>query len=161
MPVLASFIGRWLVGMPVPYKFGAIVRLSFLGSLVASICEYILILGSVWVLGKVISFLAPRFGSESNDAKGVQVAMYTVTPYLAAGVFNLIPSLGILATLFGLYGLYLLYIGLPIVMVTPKEKVFTYTILTILAVVIIGFLFWIIDSTILSLIGPTVSVGGN
>jgi len=155
VPVVASFIGRSLVGIYVPYSF-RVVRLSFFGSLTVLICEYIFFLGSAWALGKAISFLAPRFDSESDDVKGVQIAMYTLTPFLAAGVLNLIPSLATLVILIGLYGLYLLYVGLPIVMVTPKEKAKNYAIVSILAALILAVLLWIIDRTLLSLIGPNI-----
>jgi Yip1 domain len=54
-----------------------------------------------------------------------------------AGIFLLIPALGILNLLFGLYSLYLLYLGLPVLMKSPREKALTYTVVTVLAAIVL------------------------
>ena len=45
--------------------------------------------------------------------------------------------LGIIGLLFALYGFYILYLGVPILMETPQDKVLTYTIVTIIAMLVI------------------------
>jgi hypothetical protein len=64
------------------------------------------------------------------------VAIYSSIPGWLAGIFALIPALGVLGIL-GLYGLYLLYLGLPVLMKSPKEKSTVYTIAVIIAAVVI------------------------
>lgn len=61
-----------------------------------------------------------------------------MTAAWVAGIFQLLPALAILAALGGLYGLYLLYLGLPVLMKTPAEKALTYTIVVIVAAVIVN-----------------------
>ena len=125
IPALAAFLGRWIVGVRIP--FAGVYRFSFSASLLNAIISYVFTIAGVWVLGKVISLLAPNFGAEKNDDGGFKVAVYTYTPILAAGVLYLIPSLSPIVFIAGLYGLYLLYVGLPIVMKSPKEKTMAYT----------------------------------
>jgi hypothetical protein len=152
VPALASFIGRWIIGIRIP--FSGVYRFTLGASLVTSIVSYVLTIVSVWVLAKVISYLAPNFGSVKDDVKGFKVAVTTYTPILAAGILYLIPSLGILVFIAGLYGLYLLYMGLPIVMNTPKEKALPYTIVTVVAVILVYLIVGWISGAILGAYGP-------
>ncbi|MCJ7812786.1 YIP1 family protein [bacterium] len=153
VPALASFLGRWIVGIRIP--FAGVYHFGFRASLFNSIIGYVLTLVSVWIAGKVISYLAPNFGSVKDDAKGFQVAVYSYTPILVAGVLNLIPSLAVLIFFAGLYGLYILYIGLPIMMETPKEKSLPYTVVIIVVLILIYIIFGWITGAILGAFGPS------
>ena len=146
------FLGRWIVGIRIPF-FG-IHRLSLGASLFNSIITYILTVAGVWVLGKVISLLAPNFGGTRDDFKGFKVAVYSYTPFFVAGILYLIPSLAALVFIAGLYGLYILYLGLPIVMATPKEKTMAYAIVIIVSVVVIYILVAAVSAAILGAFGP-------
>jgi len=132
---IADFLGKWIVGIRIP--FAGVYRFSFGASLLNAILEYVLIIAGIWASGMVISLLAPNFGSTRDDVKGFKVAVYTYTPLLVAGICLIIPSLAPLVTLAGLYGLYLLYIGLPIVMDTPKEKSLAYTIVVVVVIILV------------------------
>lgn len=158
IPAIASFLGRWIVGMQLPFR-STRVRLNFGESLLAAIVGYALTVLAVWLMGKVISFLAPRFGSAADDVKGFKVAVYTYTPYLAAGVLLIIPSLSILVSLAGLYGFYLLYVGLPIVMETPKDKALAYTVVVIVALILLYIIVGAVMSVIVRAFGPPVYIG--
>ena len=83
----------------------------------------------------IIDALAPTFSGEKNLGQAFKLAMYSSVPGWLAGVFALIPALGVLGIL-GLYGLYLLYIGLPVLMKSPKEKSTGYTIAVIIAAIV-------------------------
>ena len=54
-----------------------------------------------------------------------------------AGVFALIPGLGILGLL-GLYSLYLFYRGLPVMMKSPADKSLPYTLVIIVGAIVVG-----------------------
>jgi len=151
-PALASFLGRWIVGIRIP--FAGVYRFSLGASLLNTIVWYVLTIAGIWVLGKVTSLLAPNFGAERDDMKGFKVAVYTYTPILAAGVLYIIPSLSPIIFIAGLYGLYLLYIGLPIVMGSPKEKSLAYTIVIIVAVILIYIILGAISTALLNAFGP-------
>ena len=55
-----------------------------------------------------------------------------------AGIFYIIPSLGVLAVIAGLYGLYVLYLGFNTPMMdTPKDKIISYLVVSIVVVVVL------------------------
>ena len=53
--------------------------------------------------------------------------------------FLIIPPLSPITMLVSLYGLYLLYLGLPILMETPKDKAMGYVIVTIVVSIVVSF----------------------
>jgi hypothetical protein len=135
-PALAFLLGLSIVGVPKKlfenhhYKLGE--------ALLIAIVLYAVTVFLIWLLGKVISQIAPNFGSDRNDVNGFKVAVYTFTPFLTAGITMIIPQFGVVVILLaGLYGLFILYIGLPIVMGTPKEKSLPYSIVIMTAIVLI------------------------
>ncbi|MCG8608457.1 YIP1 family protein [bacterium] len=146
-PAIARFIGIALVGLPL------IGRSPFFRSLFHSAVWYALSVIVIIVMGKIINGLAPTFSAMKDDMNAFKLAAYSFTPVLAAGVFNLIPSLGILAVLGSLYGIYILYIGLPIMMEVPQEKAMAYTVVTLIA----GFVVWIVAGVI----GAAIAWGGD
>jgi hypothetical protein len=131
---VASFIGMSLVGVSLPVV-GA-YRVPIITGLVHAVVQYILTLVGVYVLALIIDALAPTFSGEKNINQAFKLATYSYTPAWLVGIFMLIPVLGVL-TILGLYGLYLLYVGLPILMKSPKEKSMGYTIAVIIAAIII------------------------
>jgi hypothetical protein len=131
IPVIAQFIGYALVGLPV------IGRYPLFQSLLFALISYVLSLVGVIVVAKVIDLLAPSFNSTKSDINAFKLAVYALTPGFVAGIFNIIPSLGMLALLGSLYGIYLLYLGLPILMNTSEDKRAIYTVAVIVAVVIV------------------------
>lgn len=137
IPAIANLIGYWLVGYRVPFvghvsgTFGLGLRHAIMGFASPVI--------AVFVAAFVIDILAPSFGSRKDFRKAMQLVTYSYTPALVAGVFMIIPSLGILATLAGIYGLYLLYIGLKPMMKTPDDKVTTYFIISLLVMIVATF----------------------
>jgi len=91
----------------------------------------------VWLTAMVVNALAPSFGSEKNMGRAMQLVVYSYTPMWIGGLLGIIPMLGRLGMLFGIYGLYLIYLGLPHTMKTPADKVITYMVITILALIVI------------------------
>lgn len=130
---IASIIG-WSA-----FGFGGIFRPS-LGSLIGmAIVSYILTIVGIFVLAWVINMLAPNFGATASMPQAIKVAAYCATASWVAGIFNIIPMLAILAIIGAIYSLYLLYIGLPILMKAPADKAMTYTIVVIVAMVVLYF----------------------
>lgn len=133
IPAAATFIGMSVVGMPVIGRFSMATGLSIM------VTQYILALVSVFVLSLLIDFLAPQFGGERNRAQALKVSAYAMTAAWVAGIFAILPMLGILSML-GLYSIYLLYLGLPVLMKAPAEKAAIYTVVVLVAAVVIWFL---------------------
>ena len=140
IPVLATFLGTLIFGMRIPIAdsggLTVVHRVAFGALLVRAVFQYGLTIGGIWLTGRIISYLAPRFGGIRDDGKGFKVAFYCSLPSLLASAIYLIPPLAILAFLAGIFGLYLMYIGLPLFMQVPKEKSLLYFI-TVIAVTIV------------------------
>jgi hypothetical protein len=138
LPAIFGFLGFTLIGQ----SFGPITgffRIPFIYALVWAIVWYVLTLVALYVEGLVINALAPSFGSKQNMVNAYKLAVYSSTPAFVAGILNVIPALGILVLLLGLYTFYLLFIGMPVMMETPKEKLGGYFVVTLIIMIVIYF----------------------
>ncbi len=120
--------------------FGITHRPSFFSSLTSAVVSYILTLVGVFLMALVIDFLAPRFGGTANRNNAFKLAAYSATAAWVAGIFQLVPGLGML-TILGLYGLYLFYVGVPVMMKAPQDKAIIYTVAVIVVGAIAGMIF--------------------
>ena len=144
IPFLATLIGDlWyygLIGLS-----GSFVGYAF----VSAILEYVFSIIAVYVIAMVIRMLASNFSSSVDDTKSLKLAAFIYTPVFLIGVLDIIPPIAFITILGVLYGLYILYLGLPIVLGTPKDKVIGYVIaiviVTIIVYVVIGFIIGAID----------------
>ena len=66
-----------------------------------------------------------------------------------AGIFGIIPALGWLGIL-GLYSLYLLYVGLPILMKAPEDKAVGYTVVVIIAAIVLFLVVGLVAGTFMA-----------
>lgn len=131
IPPLCRFIRMSFIGYD-GFRFG-------IGSgLVRAIIVYVLSLVMVFVTAYVIDFLAGTFGGRKDLASAMRVASYSPTAAWVAGVFTLIPFLGIL-TILGLYSIYLLHTGLVALMKPAVDKAVIYTIVVIVCLVVLWF----------------------
>ena len=152
IPAVAQFIGWSLIGRRIP--FVGWYRVGIGTGLLRAILFYVLTLVSVYVFGIIINALAPTFGSKSDATAAMKLAVYSMTPAWVAGVLYIIPLLDILVILASLYGIYILYLGFVCPMMdTPKDKVMTYMIVSIIVAVVV----WIVVAVIL---GAIFAVGG-
>jgi hypothetical protein len=135
IPAIASFLGFSLVGMSL---LGIHYRMPFFSGIGRLIVSYVCSLLGLYVVGLIIDALAPSFGSRKNQLQAMKVAVYSWTPAWVAGVLLILPSLAPLSMLVSLYSLYLFYLGLPILMETPPDKVIGYVIVTILVSLLVS-----------------------
>ena len=134
IPALAGLIGSQLFGFG---WFGVSWKPSLSMSIGTAIFGYVMTLVSVYVLALIVDWLAPNFEGTSNRVQAFKVAAYSGTAGWLAGIFTLVPGLGILHWLGALYGLYLLYLGLPMLMKAPATKALSYTVVTIVASIVL------------------------
>ena len=139
IPVLAQMIGMLVFGISV---LGVTYRPPIMTTLTAALGQYVLSLIAVGVVAVMIDVLAPKFGGRRNLTQAFKVAAYGSTAAWLAGATALVPAIGFLAIL-GAYSLYLLYLGLPVLMETPKEKALAYTAVV---VVLAGLLFVVVGA---------------
>ena len=131
---VASIIGLSIFGIGVPV--GGSFRPTLTSAIGWAVTAYVFALIGTYVLALVIDALAPTFHGAKNTFQALKVAAYSSTAAWLAGIFNLIPSLALLHIL-GLYSVYLLYLGLPVLMKAPQEKAVPYTIVVIIAAIVI------------------------
>ena len=147
---LAGFIGGQVFG----FSFlGVTYRPPLVDSLVSAVVSYGLALASVFLLALVIDALAPNFGGRKDPVQALKVAAYVGTAGWVGGIFGLIPALGVIGLLFALYGLYLLYLGLPVLMKAPEDKALGYTVVVILAAIV---LFVIVGAVAAAVASPSI-----
>ena len=134
-----------LIGMTL---FGLGFHLGF------AVVSYVLALVGVFIVSLIVNALAPTFSGQKDSVQALKVAAYASTPAWVGGVFSLIPFLGILGLLLALYGLYVLYLGLPTLMKAPQDKALGYTVVVIIAVIVV----WIVIGMIAAPLLPTPEV---
>jgi hypothetical protein len=134
---IAQVIGYSVFGYSVP--FAGSYRMPIGTAITGAIVSYVLALAGVYVLALIIDALAPTFGGSKSQIQALKVAAYSSTAAWVAGIFTLLPGLRMLGIL-GLYIIYLLYLGLPVLMKAPKDKAVGYTVVVIVAAVVLFFL---------------------
>jgi hypothetical protein len=150
---IAGFIGTSIIGTST--FIAGVIRMPIMWGAMIAIYSVIMAVVSVFVLSLIIDALAPSFGGEKNSQQALKVAVYSYTPAWVAGLFNIIPMLGVLALLGALYALFLLYLGLPRLMKAPEDKAVGYTVV----VVICALVLWVIIGVISGVIGAAGMVG--
>ena len=145
IPVVASFIGLAIFARAV---VPGLPGLSVGSLLLQSIASYLLGLAGVWVFGKIVQALAPRFGGTGEEVPAMKLAAYSPTAMWLAGVFALVPPLAILSLL-GLYSLYILYKGVPVVTRVPEDRALVFTLTLIVCAIVVNFLVVFVASLLL------------
>jgi len=140
----------YLAIVGIPTLLGFIIGYGFIGygghflgaSVGVAILYYILAIIGIVAFGYILNAFAPTFKSKQNLMQALKLVSYAATPWLIAGIFYLHPSIWWLATLAGLYGIYILYIGIPILMETPKDQQIPFLIVAIVIYIIIMGVVW-------------------
>jgi hypothetical protein len=151
---IASLIGISLIGINLP-GIGTF-RVPFGSALVQTIVAFGLALIGVYVMAVIIDLLAPSFGGAKSRQQGLKVAAYSSTPAWLGGIFNIIPILSIIGVIVAIYGLYLLYLGLPVLMKSPKERAVGYTVVVVIASIIIFIIIGLITSILVDIPAPNI-----
>ncbi len=143
IPAISQFFGYTIVGVS---GFGIHIRWSVVNALGHSIVSYLLSLVGVYIVALIINALAPTFSSQKDMTNAFKLSLYSMTPVWIAGILYIIPALSVLVLIAGIYGIYILYLGLPILMNTPKDKAFVYVLVIIVASVAVYFVIGILAS---------------
>jgi Yip1 domain len=151
VPVICGFIGGVVFGYG---AFGFSYHPSIGSALTSAIVRYVLTLVGVFVWALIIDALAPTFGSQKNQIQALKLAVYSGTAGWVASCVMIFPPLGILS-LAGLYGLYLFYVGLPVMMKTPQDKVLPY----MATVIVAGIVVYVVIFLIVGAIAPRPHIG--
>lgn len=96
IPVVCSLVGMLVFGVG---GFGITIRPSPVWLVVQAVVNYGLSLAMVYVMALIIETLAPNFGGTKDRIQAFKLAAYAPTASWVAGVFGLIPALGVIALL--------------------------------------------------------------
>ena len=129
IPPVCVFIGGVIFGYG-PFHVG------IFSGLLHAIVQYVLTLVGVFVVAYVIDYLAGLFDGQKNLDNAMRVSAYAPTAAWVAGVFHIIPFLGVLSIV-GLYSIYLLHTGIAALMKPPESKAVIFTIAVIVCVIAI------------------------
>jgi hypothetical protein len=132
IPPVAGFIRGVFIG------YGP-VHIGFFAGLLHAVVVYALNFVGIYLMAYVIDFLSGSFGGNKNFDNAMRISAYAPTAGWLAGVFTIIPFLGILGLL-GLYSLYLLHTGIATLMRPAEDKALIYTISAIVCMIVI----WIV-----------------
>lgn len=128
-------------------RFGASISIGYIA--VASVIGYILGLIMVFIVAHIADALAPSFDGEKNFLQSFKLVAYSMTASWVGGVFSIIPLLGaLLSLLASLYGIYVFYLGVSTMKKVPEAKAVGYTIVVIIAAIIVGFLIGMVTAGI-------------
>ncbi len=140
IPTLASFLGLFL--------FSFVFGITYL--IVSAIATFVITVVTFILSAYLVDALASSFGSEKDINKSAQLVAYSATASWIAGILNIIPFLGILASLAGaIYNVYIFYLGLGPMKKTPEDKKVVYIIVYIAIWLLIGLVLGGILSAIL------------
>lgn len=137
--------------------FGGRIGLGLV--LIAAVMQYVLTLVMVFVVALIADVLAPSFDGQKNLNQALKLTAYSMTAAWVAGIFAIVPLLGWLLMIIGsLYSLYLFYLGAPLLMKVGSEKAIAYTVVVVIAAIVIGWVIGMINATILG-VGAVATVG--
>jgi hypothetical protein len=131
LAVLAALLRSWLA-TPVSAS-GALV-------MIALTCSFALL--GVCVVALIINSMASFFRGVHSQGQALKVAMYASTPLWLSCVFIPFPSLSLPAQfLGGVYHTYLLYLGLRVLMKSPRDRALGYATTVVLCSILLGIVF--------------------
>lgn len=145
LAALLGFVRMSVVG--VSTAFGGSFRMPLSTGLTYMVMMFVSALIGIFLVGLIINALAPTFSAQRDQRQALKVAAYSLTPAMLSSVLALSPILPtLLQLLAGLYGIYVLYLGLPVVMQSPQEKSFGYTVSVVICTILVGVVFAVLSS---------------
>jgi hypothetical protein len=152
VPAICRWLGMSIIGVSLPFM--GTYRVGIFRGFANAVVSWVLGLVGAWLAALVIEKLAPTFQSRGDTAQAMKLVVFASTPVWIAGVLNIIPALGVLVILAALYAVYLCYVGVPIVMHTPPDKVVPYMVVSALVMIVVSVV-------VGAVAGALVGVGGG
>ena len=138
IPAICGYLGGVIFGMTF---FNTTVKANIGAGLVHQALFFVAMLVCAFLAGAIIEMLAPKFGGSADKLNGIKLYGYAMTPAFVAGIFSLIPILGLLGIIVSLYGFYLYFQGITPMTSVPQERrvgfFFASIVLTIIASAIV------------------------
>lgn len=134
-----------VAALPAVGQLLGMARLGFGYSLRLAVTSYLVSLASVYVSALIVDNLANNFSSTKDMNQAFKLVAYALTPSYVAAVLAFLPGLGLLIGLAGAaYSVYLFYLGLPVLMRTPQDKVIPYMLAAFIVSIVVYFFLYAI-----------------
>ena len=146
VPAVCRFIGLSIVGVSLPV-LGTTYRTGLLRGLSFAIVSWVFGLIGAWLSAVVIEKLAPNFQSRGGTVQALKLVVYSMTPVWVAGVHAILPPLTPLSILGALYAVYIFYLGLPVMMATPADKVIPYMVVAAVLIIVLSVVLGLVTAT--------------
>ena len=138
LAAVLAFVRMSMIGVRLPLG-GGVMRYPMGSGMTTAVMSFVLGLIGVFVVGLIINGLAGTFSAQRDQRQALKVAAYSLTPAFLSSILALSPVLPtLLQFLAGCYGIYVLYLGLPVVMRSPKEKAVGYTAAVVICTILLG-----------------------
>ncbi len=118
-------------------------------SLFSGVVHYFVTFAVLYAMAVLIDGLAPNFSARKNQHNAMKLAVYSMTPIWLAGVFELVPGLGLLRLLALLYAIFVFWLGLPILMKSPPDRTGPYALACVVCAIILSIV-------VSAIVGPVV-----
>ena len=141
IPFVATLIGDL-------WYYGAFLRFSYGYGVLSAILGLIFNIIMVYVVGFITWKLAPSFGTNTTQIRALVLTAYAFTPYFLISALDIIPPIAFITLLGTLYGLYIVYLGLPILLNTPKDREITFIIVLIIVLFVVAVIIGAITGAI-------------
>jgi hypothetical protein len=127
---------------PIAIAIGWGLTLGVAFSLRFAITNYLIMLVMTALIALIVDALAPKFGGTKDFVAALKLSAFSYTPAFLAGVFHLLGHTGgILVLVASVYAWYLFYLGAPVLRKCSEDKAIVFTILVVLAGLVLGMLF--------------------
>jgi hypothetical protein len=133
-----SFIRMSIIGVSLP---SGTIRTPLASGLVSAVVTFVLGLLGLFLVGLVINMLSSTFAGRNNPRQALQTAAYALTPAWLGTALTFLPLGPLFQLAAGVYGIYVLYLGLPVMMRTPRDRVGGYTVAVVVCTILLGILF--------------------
>lgn len=148
---IVSFVSLAIIGMSIPGV--GLVRLSFFGTLISQIVGVALRIGLVFVMAKVVEFIAEKFGAATDYNKAFKLVAYSMVPGMLAALTVILPwFLYVLpAIALAIYGIYIFHQGVPSAVSIAPEQHVKFTVVAILCTIVVN----IVITAVITLFTPS------
>jgi ABC-type Fe3+-siderophore transport system permease subunit len=131
-----------LAVLAVLLRFWLVTRVSLPRALLMITLTFSFEVVGVCIVALIINSLASFFGGVRNQVQALKVATYAFTPLWLSCVFIPFPSVSLPAQFVGgVYHTYLLYLGLWVLMRSPRDRALGYATTVVLCSILLGIVF--------------------
>ena len=150
IPPVCVFLRHELFGWRVPrFGFHHLHHVGFFSGVFGALVHYLAVLATVYAMARIVDALAPTFLARQNRESAMKLVVYSATPVWLAGVFALIPGLGFVRFIALIYSVYVFWLGLPVLMKPPPDRVGPYTAAAVVCAVVLAIVVAAIVGSIL------------